>query len=602
MPTPFDGKIGLWHFKGDVVGEDSISELADTVLKWAPSADAIYVKTSDGTNWQGKFDSSGDFPINGPEDIANWVRVLGGKGLEFHAWAVIKGQDVAAEVEILAATCKTAGVKSLILDVEPYDGFWQGGRQDVLDLMSGLRDKVGPAFHIGISTDPRTQHYDTIFPDAWRPFVNSVHPQIYWESMERTPEDIISETYSVWGNYGLPIYPVLQGASTASSIKEAQDICRSVRGATGLSYWRLGVIGPIQFPVINQESVTQEIGPDDVLRRYGWEKIIAPGSAGHMDGTHIGKPSSEVFSQFLSVRGHTTKYIPTQDKQDRAWSMWVPDLPSAGTYEVSVFIPGLHNTSKEARYHIHGITGIGTELLVRLNQSRYSNQWVPLVVYDFEQGGGQVNLTDLTGESGREVAFSAIRWRQVVEDESADERAGFDPPVGTAEARLGSEVWPGDWFDATGFAVYYETVGAAYHTGADLNLNTPQWDTDRNAPVYASADGTVTYSAIGGGTWGHVIVIRHEPLADGTIPYTRYAHIHTPMVKEGDSVERGQQIATIGNAYGKLVSYHLHFDISTSGILETNPRHWPGPDRDAVLKHYLDPRKFILEHRPPGRT
>lgn len=602
MPTPFDGKIGLWHFKGEVVGEKTIEDLAKTIKDYAPAADAIYVKTSDGTNWQGRFDTKTAMAISGPDAIAKWVSVLNASSLEFHAWHVVKGADVKGEAEKLIATAKVSGVRSIILDVEPYDGFFKGSRQFVLDLMSQVRAGVGSSFHIGMSMDPRRAHYSPIFPDAWRPYISSLHPQVYWDSMEREPADILTETYVVWGNYGLPIYPVLQGSSSATAIKSAQDIARGVRGATGLSYWRLGVIGPIQFPVINKEKVEQELGPDRVLRRYGWEKIIAPGEPGYRDGTHTGQPSSAVFQQFDSVRGHPIKYVPTQQQSDRVWAQWSPGLPEKGRYEVSIFIPGQQNSSTEARYHIHGIVGAGTELLIRLNQSRYSNQWVPLVVYEFEKGGGQVNLTDLTGEAGKVISFGAIRWRQVIEDSSGGQGPGFDSPVGTAEERMSSKVWPGSWIDSNGYAVYYETVGPAYHTGSDLNLNRPRWDADRDAPVYAAADGTVTFSAVGGGTWGHIIVIRHDPLPDGKVPYTRSAHVHNPMVKEGDRVVRGQQIATIGNAYGRLSSYHLHFDVSLTDILERNPRHWPGTNRDQVLKNYVEPKQFIQQNRPPNRT
>ena len=43
-------------------------------------------------------------------------------------------------------------------------------------------------------------------------------------------------------------------------------------------------------------------------------------------------------------------------------------------------------------------------------------------------------MTDLTGEPDKQIAFSAIRWRKVVEqgDVVITQATGFDPPVGTA--------------------------------------------------------------------------------------------------------------------------------------------------------------------------
>lgn len=603
MATPYDGKVCLWHWEGDAVGYATIDELARDVRKQCPVADAIFVKTSDGDAWQGNYDSKTSMRIDDPGDVSRWVQTLANHGLEFHAWCVLRGLNVNAEADLIIQVAQVPGVKSVILDVEPYDLYWQGSRNDVIALMTRVRNAIGRNFHIGLSVDPRSHWYDEIYPDAWRPYVDSLHPQCYWGTMGRSPESILTETYVTWGSYGVPIIPVLQAhAVSQDSIRQAQDIARSVRGATGLSYWRIGVISPIEYGAINDEKVDSEIGPDKMWRRYGWEKIIAPYESGYLDGTHTGQTPGQVFTEFTSVRGHPIKYKITRSDRDTVWALWRPNIPAKGLYEISVFIPGQHATSAQARYHIHGISGVGSELLVRLNQQKYYDQWVPLVVYEFEKqpDGAQVNLSDLTGETGREIAFTAIRWRQVLEQAKPDELAGFDSPVGTAEERMGDAVWPGTWFDATGYATYYTAVGAAYHTGADLNNNSPSFDSDRLAPVYAAADGTVTFTGVGGGSWGNLIVVRHDPLPDGTVVWTRCGHVTNTLVREGDRVERGQQICSIGNASG-AVPYHLHFDVVKTDILESRPNHWPGLDLDAVYQHYVNPRDFIRDHRPVRR-
>jgi murein DD-endopeptidase MepM/ murein hydrolase activator NlpD len=602
MATPYDGKIGLWHVAGSWVGEATIDALIQNIKTYCPVADAVWVKTSNDVRWQGAIDTKAAMEINGPADITNWANKLAAAGLELHTWCVVTGGDVAGEAAKIIDACKAPGVKSMVIDVEPHDGYWKGTPAQINQLMNTVRTALGPRFHIGISVDPRSPYYSKIYPDSWRPYVNSVHPQVYWELMGRTPEDVLNETYLVWGNYGLPIIPALQGWATPSSIKRAQDIARGVRGAPGVSYFRLGVIGASQFPAINQEFVGQEIGPDQVVRTYANEQIIAPGGAGYADGTRTGVPSSAVFKQYASARGHLIKYKSTAPSNDTVWAQWNPKLPAKGLYEISVYIPGRHGTTTNAKYHIHGISGGGSELLVRMNQSLYTNVWVPLVVYEFDGSAkaGQVNLTDLTGETNKEIAFTAIRWRQVMDQHAVTQpaAAGFDPPVGTPSERLSSKVWPGQWYDSTGFASFYTTVGPAYHTGADLNLPN---DADKGTGVYAVAPGVVTYSGKSSGTWGQLIVIRHDPLADNTVVWTRSAHLQTRMVKEGDRVERGQQIAEVGNAEGQL-QYHLHFDIATTSIMESNPGHWPGNNQDAVLQNYTDPLQFIKNHRPPGRA
>lgn len=79
--------------------------------------------------------------------------------------------------------------------------------------------------------------------------------------------------------------------------------------------------------------------------------------------------------------------------------------------------------------------------------------------------------------------------------------------------------------------------------------------------------------------------------------YSRYGHVQDMLVKPGQRVKRGQQIAEIGNAYGTLVP-HLHFDLSPSTRLETNPADWPGKDANKLFSHYIDPLTFIKNNRP----
>jgi murein DD-endopeptidase MepM/ murein hydrolase activator NlpD len=68
------------------------------------------------------------------------------------------------------------------------------------------------------------------------------------------------------------------------------------------------------------------------------------------------------------------------------------------------------------------------------------------------------------------------------------------------------------------------------------------------------------------------------------------------VVKKGDRVQRGDRVGTIWN-HGTR-AHHLHFDISTTGILETQPTNWPGSKRHEVVKHYVDPIEFIKKYRP----
>lgn len=142
MTTPYDGKVSVWFWRGDFVSYTTIDELARGLRETMPAVNAVYVKVADGSNWQGNYEPSAAFAVNGPADVDRWVQTLGQYGLEFHAWAVPKGVDIPAEVEVLVQAASRPGVRSLLLDVEPYDGFWSGTADDIARFMSRFRQSL----------------------------------------------------------------------------------------------------------------------------------------------------------------------------------------------------------------------------------------------------------------------------------------------------------------------------------------------------------------------------------------------------------------------------------------------------------------------------
>jgi murein DD-endopeptidase MepM/ murein hydrolase activator NlpD len=89
------------------------------------------------------------------------------------------------------------------------------------------------------------------------------------------------------------------------------------------------------------------------------------------------------------------------------------------------------------------------------------------------------------------------------------------------------------------------------HLGIDLSAPT-------GTPIIAAAAGVVRKSARDGG-YGNVVEIDH-----GNGILTRYAHAQRLMVRQGQRVERGQQIATVGST-GLSVGPHLHYEIHVNG-------------------------------------
>jgi hypothetical protein len=172
----------------------------------------------------------------------------------------------------------------------------------------------------------------------------------------------------------------------------------------------------------------------------------------------------------------------------------------------------------------------------------------------------------------------------------------FQSPVGSPEEIASGVIWPGRWSDATPYLSYY-ILG--YHTGADLNLNYPHWNSDQHKKVFAMGKGRVTYARLYSQQyWGKIIVIDHGMLENAPL-FSRYGHVENLRVAEGDEVETGQHIANVGNGEG-LFPYHLHFDISRTDILANRPSHWPGSSIQLVRAHYVDPKQWLQNHMGDG--
>jgi lipoprotein NlpD len=77
-------------------------------------------------------------------------------------------------------------------------------------------------------------------------------------------------------------------------------------------------------------------------------------------------------------------------------------------------------------------------------------------------------------------------------------------------------------------------------------------------PVLAAADGKVVYAGSGLRGYGNLIILKHN-----SIYLTAYAHNQALLVKEDQSVRRGQKIAEMGSSDSESV--RLHFEVRKQG-------------------------------------
>lgn len=77
-------------------------------------------------------------------------------------------------------------------------------------------------------------------------------------------------------------------------------------------------------------------------------------------------------------------------------------------------------------------------------------------------------------------------------------------------------------------------------------------------PVVAAGDGKVVYSGTGLRGYGKLVIVKHN-----NTYLSAYAHNQTILVKEGQSVSKGQKIAEMGNTDADQVK--LHFEVRRQG-------------------------------------
>ncbi len=101
--------------------------------------------------------------------------------------------------------------------------------------------------------------------------------------------------------------------------------------------------------------------------------------------------------------------------------------------------------------------------------------------------------------------------------------------------------------------------GASFHDGVDIGAA-------EGTPIHAIEKGEVVYSDQLRG-YGNIVIVRHA----GGIASV-YAHNQINLVREGQTVERGEVIAKVGST-GRVTGPHLHLEIRKNNLAQ-DPQHY----------------------------
>ena len=120
-------------------------------------------------------------------------------------------------------------------------------------------------------------------------------------------------------------------------------------------------------------------------------------------------------------------------------------------------------------------------------------------------------------------------------------------------------IWPVRGWVTSEFGVRISPLDGGYGVHQGIDIAAPP-----GTLIRASANGRVSFARWAQG-YGNLVVITH-----GYGLITKYAHCAEILVREGQSVKRGQVIATVGST-GRASGPHLHYEVLVYGM-PVNPR------------------------------
>ena len=219
----------LWIHQMDQLGEKTIEEAAATALQYA-GADTLLLKVFDQSDYMSTYDTAPD-AVSSIQKFHALQQRAESAGVTLLPW-VVPGNHTQAQVHGILAP------SPVIVDLEPYKGFWQDTPNSIVTYLSGLR--AADVEEVYVSIDPRSAAETALDLGSWAHLVDGLLPQLYWTDFQQAEASIVPQLDQELDALGVPVYPVYPYNASAFDLSAAWADAQQDYMPTGCSLWRMG--------------------------------------------------------------------------------------------------------------------------------------------------------------------------------------------------------------------------------------------------------------------------------------------------------------------------------------------------------------------------
>ncbi len=235
-------RFGLWNRQFGDTAERTLTGILTTMRDYG-HYDLLVQKVADGTTWQGWIDPA--TPLRSSQDVIVMQQSCEAWGTTMVPCVVPRGRDIRAEALMHAEIAERAS--ALVVDLEPYEEFWDGSDfSRIPEYWVMLRDAAPTAYLVN-QPDPRPWAIDAARTVETAPFYNAIAAQHYvgWSAAQWTSVQREVQAFRDFFPLGKDMYATLYGVDR---IDLAAEFWRAVQpAAMGAHAFRMGAMNADQL-------------------------------------------------------------------------------------------------------------------------------------------------------------------------------------------------------------------------------------------------------------------------------------------------------------------------------------------------------------------